>query len=498
MPCVLLVLLAIFSDLFKGTSSTEMDCTAVDAVYNRIKDSIKSTPMYQILRNKETSLCHRSTDITSSTYTVYSATCCSFDKEIALALTSSTLFRQYLYTDSLQGYKYALDDIVLHYKSEIGKVLDPDLREYVIKYIQRFGSDNSLMEQIIKEQLRIYLQRREMFEVPFIQEKCFYAAKRFAQTFELYLKEYLERLAALQEGIYLAIKLMDALQNQKVSPKCVEAVTRSSVMTIGCNQCEVGSANFKTCRSLCSNVVNGCMKPLLPLLPTWYEWLKTMDSLDFSLNKKSDTLLDENISQKLYDSFTLDYHNLSENCNINRSSSNAISRTPRNYWRLSDGGGSVDSHPLYQDMFSAMFDDLQAKFCRGLDLAAESDSFPCWNGTHVASYTRNLTYFNQESQELNPEVEDNSFIHFTAQRAISDLKNFNLRYRSYRADEKDDKLSTESVPTRPKTLEYNVTPTVPAKGCSSCNRPSKIIISFLLVLCVNLFSRHRWLSILVI
>ena len=39
-----------------------------------------------------------------------------------------------------------------------------------------------------------------------------------------------------------------------------------SVMTIGCNQCETGSATFKTCRSLCSNVVNGCMKPLLPLL----------------------------------------------------------------------------------------------------------------------------------------------------------------------------------------------------------------------------------------
>ena len=70
------------------------------------------------------------------------------------------------------------------------------------------------------------------------------------------------------------------------------------------------------------------------LQPTWYEWLKTMDSLDFSLNKKRDALLEENISQKLYDSFTLDYQNLSENCNINRSSSNAISRTPRNYWRV--------------------------------------------------------------------------------------------------------------------------------------------------------------------
>ena len=86
-----------------------------------------------------------------------------------LRLCNVFLLFRYLYTDSLQGYKYALDDIVLHYKSEIGKVLDPDLREYVIKYIQRFGSDKSLMEQIMKEQLRIYLQRREMFEVPFIQ-----------------------------------------------------------------------------------------------------------------------------------------------------------------------------------------------------------------------------------------------------------------------------------------------------------------------------------------
>ena len=63
--------------------------------------------------------------------------------------------------------------------------------------------------------------------------------------------------------------------------------------------------------------------------------------------------------------------------------------------QLSDDGGAADSRPLYQDMFSAMFDDLQAKFCRGLDLSAESDSFPCWNGTHVSNYTRNLTYFSE-------------------------------------------------------------------------------------------------------
>ena len=74
--------------------------------------------------------------------------------------------------------------------------------------------------------------------------------------------------------------------------------------------------------------------------------------------------------------------------------------------QLSNGGGSVDSHPLYQDMFSAMFDDLQAKFCRGLDLAAENDSFPCWNGTHVASYTRNLTYFNQVKVNLETTIND--------------------------------------------------------------------------------------------
>ena len=39
-----------FSFVTSGTFSTEMDCTAVDAVYDRIKNSIRSTPMYQILR----------------------------------------------------------------------------------------------------------------------------------------------------------------------------------------------------------------------------------------------------------------------------------------------------------------------------------------------------------------------------------------------------------------------------------------------------------------
>ena len=56
----------------------------------------------------------------------------------------------------------------MHYKSEIGKVLDPGLREYINDKIQRFGSDESFINQIMKEQLRIYLQRKEMFNVPFI------------------------------------------------------------------------------------------------------------------------------------------------------------------------------------------------------------------------------------------------------------------------------------------------------------------------------------------
>ena len=75
---------------------------------------------------------------------------------------------RYLYTDALQEYKYALEDIHVHYKSEIGKVLDPGLREYINDKIQRFGSDESFINQIMKEQLRIYLQRKEMFNVPFI------------------------------------------------------------------------------------------------------------------------------------------------------------------------------------------------------------------------------------------------------------------------------------------------------------------------------------------
>lgn len=60
-----------------------------------------------------------------------------------------------------------------------------------------------------------------------------------------------------------------------------------------------------------------------------------------------------------------------------------------------DDGGAVDSHPLYQDMFGNLFDDLQNNFCSGLDLSAASDLYPCWNGTHVANYSRDLTYFNE-------------------------------------------------------------------------------------------------------
>ena len=62
-------------------------------------------------------------------------------------------------------------------------------------------------------------------------DECYFTAESFVQAFTFYLEGYFEKLTALQDGISLAIKLIDALQNQKVSPKCVEAVTRSSGKT---------------------------------------------------------------------------------------------------------------------------------------------------------------------------------------------------------------------------------------------------------------------------
>ena len=46
--------------------------------------------------------------------------------------------------------------------------MDPELREYIVNYIRKFGTGTSFMRQVIKEQLRIYLQRKELYKVPFI------------------------------------------------------------------------------------------------------------------------------------------------------------------------------------------------------------------------------------------------------------------------------------------------------------------------------------------
>ena len=69
-----------------------------------------------------------------------------------------------------------------------------------------------------------------------------------------------------------------------------------------------------------------------------------------------------------------------------------------------------------------MFDDLQAKFCRGLDLSAENDISPCWNGTHVANYTRNLTYFN--------EVGGASLIYINVYSLSEIIRPLTVKYRS--------------------------------------------------------------------
>ena len=99
-----------------------------------------------------------------------------------------------------------------------------------------------------------------------VADRCLQTAENFIDKFKRKLEVYLTDLLALENGVSLAGKLLTSLRLQKVSPKCVDAVARSSVMTIGCSQCQMETAKFKACRSLCVNVVNGCMKPLLDLL----------------------------------------------------------------------------------------------------------------------------------------------------------------------------------------------------------------------------------------
>lgn len=99
-----------------------------------------------------------------------------------------------------------------------------------------------------------------------ISDRCLQSAENYIDKFKRKLEVYLSNLLALENGISLATKLLESLHFQKVSPKCVDAVARSSVMTIGCSQCHMETAKYKACRSLCVNVVNGCMKPLLELL----------------------------------------------------------------------------------------------------------------------------------------------------------------------------------------------------------------------------------------
>lgn len=164
-----------------------MDCTVVDQVYSRMRGSLYSSPIYQILRDRDTSLCHRQRAEKSS-YVIYEPTCCTLDKEMALALTSSTLFRQYvlsrlinpvslspvislvryLYTTSLEEYVFALDDIISYYKKDVGRILDPELKDFVMDYIKHHGGGRASVRNIMKEHLRILLERKEQIDIPAI------------------------------------------------------------------------------------------------------------------------------------------------------------------------------------------------------------------------------------------------------------------------------------------------------------------------------------------
>ena len=73
---------------------------------------------------------------------------------------------RYLYTDSLQGYKSALQDVTLHYEKEISKVLGTQLTDYLVECLDNHKNNAQNTRQLMKEQLRLLLQKKENIAIP--------------------------------------------------------------------------------------------------------------------------------------------------------------------------------------------------------------------------------------------------------------------------------------------------------------------------------------------
>ena len=59
-----------------------------------------------------------------------------------------------------------------------------------------------------------------------------------------------------------------------------------------------------------------------------------MDAIDFQFKKQRDSLVEAGISEKIHDSFSVDYTSLREKCEVNRAEDNEVYREPRHNARV--------------------------------------------------------------------------------------------------------------------------------------------------------------------
>lgn len=402
---LVLVILAFWLTLLSGK------CTQIEQIVSKAERQFPPQP--QIRKTDDAQIC---TDTPN---------CCNYSSETILARTANTLFKKYIFGECLQDFKGALDAISDKYYQQVNGILGEKLRGVVHHYVEDYETNN--YEALLKTELRILLPGATLTDA------CVATAKNTNLTLKKHVVPLLDSLSALRMGIRSASTLVQALSQQVLSPQCVDSITRSSVLTVGCNKCNDATATFKSCRTLCSNVVNGCIKPLLPIKPIWEEWQSIMDHLDYNFSRNLKTIEDLDFDNILHLNFNLDIEkNLATMCQYEFDNGQGkLSRNTRVTERLSQQqrvSESSNRRDGAYDVFDEMFDQLQYKFCHELDFSNIDDS-NCWTGQGVGDYVTKVFKFNEEQQAFNPEVQDNSYLILAAKNALANLTLFVHQHR---------------------------------------------------------------------
>lgn len=383
-------------------------CTQIEQIVSKAERQFP--PKAQIRKTDDAQIC---TDTPN---------CCNYNAETILARTANTLFKKYIFGECLQDFKRALDAISEKYYHEVNVVLGNKLRSVVQHYVEDYETNN--YEALLKTELRILLPGATLTDA------CLAAAKNTDLTLKKHVVPLLDSLSALRMGIRSATALIQALAQQVLSPQCVDSITRSSVLTVGCNQCNDETATYKSCRTLCSNVVNGCIKPLLPIKPIWEEWQSIMDHLDYNFSRNLKTIEALDFDKILHLNFNLDIEkNLATVCQYEYGKGK-LSRITRVTETVSQrvSESSMNRRDGAYDLFDEMFDQLQYKFCHELDFSNVDDT-NCWTGQGVGDYVTKVFKFDEEQQAFNPEVTDNSYLILTARNALANLTLFVHQHR---------------------------------------------------------------------